>query len=148
MSNYTQYGKNVIFCGPAQMLDQPIRKESPVLAEVLPGTVVHLNADGKFTAGAGDVNYVLDKDHLAQQFVDQPYEADDIATAFYCQGPGLILNVRAGAGLEIAEDEPLFATADGTVTNADPGEGAAALGYAAESLTVGDAPELVAAKFI
>ncbi|WP_417861859.1 hypothetical protein [Vreelandella venusta] len=147
MSNYTQWGKNVIFCGPAQMLDQPIRKESPVLAETLPGTVVHLNADGLFEAGPGSLSYVLDKDHLGHEFVQTPYEADDIATAFWPQS-GLVLNVLTAATLEIVEDEPLFITATGTLTNVDPADGTAAYGYAAESLTVGASPELVAVKFV
>lgn len=146
MSNYTQYGKNVIFCGPAQMLDQPIRKESPVLGAYLPGTVVHLNADGIFEAGPGSLSYVLDKDHLGHAFVQTPYEADDIATAYW-PGPGLVLNVRTAATLEIVEDAALYIGTDGTLTTTAP-EGGQAYGYAAESLTTGDAPELVAVKFV
>lgn len=147
MSNYTQYGKNVIFCAPAQMLGQPLRKESPVAAALLPGTVVRLDANGKFAAGPGDVSYVLDKDHLGQGFIDTAYEADDRATAFYC-GPGLILNVLADGEQEIVEDAPLFAGADGTLAVTDPADGTAAIGYAAETITTGTGSELVAVKFI
>lgn len=147
MSNYTQYGKNVIFCGPAQMLDQPIRKESPVASSPLPGTIVYLDGDGKFAAGPGSKSYVLDKDHLGQGSIDTAYKADDRATAFYC-GPGLILNVLADGGQDIAEDAPLFATAGGTLTATDPADGSTAIGYAAEIITTGTGAELVAVKFI
>jgi len=151
MTNYTQYGKNVIFCGPAQMLDQPIRKESPVAAQVLRGTVVHLVA-GEFAAGQGDLGYVLDRDHLGHEFVDVPYDAGARATAFWPQS-GLVLNVLADAGQEIAEDDPLFVGSAGTLTATapTPGEGepaAVPYGYAAETITTGDAPELVAVKFV
>lgn len=147
MSNHTKFGKGVIFCAPAQMLDQPLRKESPVAAETLPGTVVHLDANGKFAAGPGNVSYVLDKDHLGQGAIDDAYEADDRATAFYC-GPGLILNVLADGEQEIVEDAPLFAGAGGTLTATDPADGTAAIGNAAETITTGTGSELVAVKFI
>ncbi|WP_110599825.1 hypothetical protein [Salinicola lusitanus] len=147
MSNYTQYGKNVIFCAPAQMLDQPLRKESPVAAETLPGTVVHLDANGKFAAGPGNVSYVLDRDHLGQAPVDVAYTADDLATAFYC-GPGLILNVLADGSQDIVEDAPLFATSGGTLTATDPEDGSTSIGNAAETITTGTSSELVAVKFI
>ncbi|MEC8917122.1 MAG: hypothetical protein VX796_05820 [Pseudomonadota bacterium] len=146
MSNYTKFGKGVIFCAPAQMLDQPLRKESPVASSPLPGTVVHLDGNGKFAAGPGDVSYVLDKDHLGQGFIDTAYEADDRATAFYC-GPGLIMNVLADGEQEIVEDAPLFPTAGGTLTITDPADGTAAIGYAAETITTGTGSELVAVKF-
>ncbi|WP_106478115.1 hypothetical protein [Phytohalomonas tamaricis] len=147
MANYTQFGKNVIFCAPAQMLDQPIRKESPVAAALLPGTVVSLDADGRFAAGAGSVSYVLDRDHLGQGFIDDAYEADDVATAFYPQS-ALILNVRAAAATAFTEDAPVFVGTDGTITATDPADGTAAYGFAAETITTGDAPELVAVKFV
>lgn len=147
MANYAKYGKNVIFCAPAQMLDQPNRKESPVAAALMPGTVVHIDANGAFAAGAGDVSYVLDRDHLGHEPIDTAYEVDDQATAFWPQ-PGLILNVRAAAATTFAEDAPVFVGADGTITATDPADGTAAYGYAAESITTGDAPELVAVKFV
>ncbi|MBZ5486909.1 hypothetical protein HW452_05155 [Halomonas aquamarina] len=147
MANHTKWGKNVIFCGPAQMLEQPLRKESPVASSPLPGTIVHLDANGKFAAGPGDVSYVLDKDHLGQEFIDTAYTADDTATAFYC-GPGLILNVLTDGEQDIVEDAPLFATAGGTLTATDPADGSTAIGHAAETLTTGTGSELVAVKFI
>lgn len=148
MANHTQYGKGVILCAPAQMLDQPLRKESPVAAETLPGTVVHLDVDGKFAAGPGSVSYVLDRDHLGQEPVDVAYAADDLATAFYCRGPGLVLNVLTDGSQGIAEDSPLFVTAGGTLTATDPADGTTAIGYAAETLSTGTGAELVAVKFI
>ncbi|MDF3917511.1 hypothetical protein P3W43_01435 [Salinicola salarius] len=149
MSNYTKFGKGVIFCAPAQMLDQPLRKESPVDGDYLPGTVVHYDAAAKrFTAGPGDVTYVLDKDHLGQMPVDVAYTAGDLATAFYCKGPALILNVLADGEQEIVEDDPLFPTAGGTLTITDPADGTAAIGNAAETITTGTGSELVAVKFI
>ncbi|WP_069383971.1 hypothetical protein [Halomonas caseinilytica] len=147
MTNFTKYGKNVIFCAPAQMLDQPLRKEAPVAAAHLPGTVVHLDANGKFAAGPGDVSYVLDKDHLGQGFIDTAYEIDDRATAFYGQS-GLVLNVRADGSQTIAEDAPLWAQAGGTLTATDPADGSAPYGHAAEPITTGTGAELVAVKFI
>ncbi|RUR48800.1 hypothetical protein [Vreelandella populi] len=153
MSNYTQWGKNVIFCGPAQMLDQANRKESPVAGEYLPGTVVHYDAEQrKFVAGPGSLNYVLDKDHLGQGFIDTPYQEDDVATAFWPQS-ALVYNLRTAAGLEVAEDDALYIGADGVLTTEAPtpdeGEAAsAAYGFAAETITTGEAPELVAVKFI
>lgn len=147
MTNFTKYGKNVIFCAPAQMLDQPIRKESPVAAALLPGTVVSLDADGKFAAGAGSVSYVLDRDHLGHEPIDIAYEVDDVATAFYPQS-ALILNVRTDAAQTIDEDDPLWVGATGTLTATDPADGSVAFGHAAESITTGAAPELVAVKFI
>lgn len=147
MTNFTKYGKNVIFCAPAQMLDQPLRKEAPVAGTYLPGTVVHLDVDGKFAAGPGDVSYVLDKDHLGQGFVDTAYEVDDRATAFYGQS-GLIPNVLGDGSQNIVEDAPLWAGATGTLTATDPADGSAPYCNAAESITTGTDPELVAVKFI
>lgn len=147
MTNFTKWGKHVIFCAPAQMLDQPIRKESPVAAALLPGTVVSLDADGRFAAGAGSVSYVLDRDHLGQGFIDDAYEVDDVATAFYPQS-ALVLNVRTAAGLDVTEDAPLYIGADGVLELAGTDETRTVFGFAAETITTGDAPELVAVKFV
>ncbi len=147
MTNHTKFGKNVIFCAPAQMLDQPIRKESPVAATPQPGTVVSLDSDGKFAAGPGAVSYVLDRDHLGHRGVDESYEADDRATAF-CTQSGLILNVRTDGSQAIDEDDPLWVGAGGTLTATDPADGSAAFGHSAETVTTGTDPELVAVKFI
>lgn len=145
MTNYTKYGKNVIFCAPAQNIEQALRKESPVAAALKPGTVVSLDVDGKFAAGPGDVSYVLDVDHLAHQGISDAYEADDRATAFSPE-PRVILNVLAGSGETVEEDAPLYAQADGTVsvTQADTEP---VFGYAAETVTT-TAEQLVAVKFI
>ncbi|MDT8895785.1 hypothetical protein RSO41_14095 [Halomonas sp. I1] len=143
----TQYGKNVIFCGPAQMLDQPIRKEAPVAAASAPGAVAHLDGDGKLAIGGGSVCYVLDKDHLGGGQIDEEYEAGDRATAFYGQS-GLVLNVRAEGGQTISEDAPLWPTSTGTLTATDPADGTAVLGHSAENVTTGGSPQLVAVKFI
>lgn len=145
MTNYTKYGKNVIFCAPAQNLEQALRKESQVAAALKPGSVVSLDGDGKFAAGAGDVSYVLDLDHLGHQSVGDAYEADDRATAFSPE-PRVILNVRVAASETIAEDAPLWAVSDGTVTAVDP-TGTEVFGYAAEAVTT-TAEQLVAVKFV
>ncbi|WP_252108834.1 MULTISPECIES: hypothetical protein [unclassified Halomonas] len=152
MSNYTQWGKNVIFCGPAQMLEQANRKESPVAGPYLPGTVVHYDeAQGEFVAGAGSVSYVLDRDHLGGGFVSTAYADDDLATAFWPE-PKLVLNVRTAAGLDIQEDEPMYIGADGVLTNAAPeatdGETLKPYCYSAETIQTGSEIELVAQKFI
>lgn len=145
MTNYTKYGKSVIFCAPAQNIEQALRKESPVAAAIKPGSVVSLDGDGKFAAGEGDVNYVLDVDHLGHQSVDDEYEVDDRATAFSPE-PRVILNVRVGTGETVTEDDPVYIKNDGTVTVTQAGT-EPVFGYAAETVTT-TAEQLVAVKFI
>lgn len=146
MANYTQFGKNVIFCAPAQMLDQPIRKESPADGEILPGAVISLNGDGNLVNGPGDFSYVADRDHLTQRAIDEGYEAGDLVTAFELTS-GLRLNCRAADGVVFAEDQPVYALADGGVTSTDPADGTASIGFAAESITTTTAQPLVTVKF-
>lgn len=144
----TKFGKNVIFCGPAQMLEQPIRKEAMTAASIAPGTLVALNGEGKFAASGTGLLYVLDRDHLGQQPVTRSYDAGDLATAFWPVS-GVIINVRAAPSLKIAEDYAIYANADGTVTNVKPADtGAKPIGYAAESLITNDVPALLAVKFV
>lgn len=145
MTNYTQFGKNVIFCAPAQMLDQPIRKESRASVAILPGAVVSLNVDGDFVNGPGDYSYVADRDHLAQMPVTEAYEAQDRVTAFELVS-GIRLNCRGADGAEFAEDQPVFAQPDGTVS-ATGADGATAIGHAAETITTSTAQPLVTIKF-
>lgn len=144
----TKFGKNVIFCGPAQMIEHPIRKEAMTAAGIAPGTLVALNGEGKFAASGTGLLYVLDRDHLGQQPVTRSYDAGEIATAFW-PASGVILNVRAAPGLKIAEDYAVYASANGMVTNVKPADAdAKPIGYAAESLITNDAPALLAIKFV
>lgn len=145
MTNYTQFGKNVIFCAPAQMLDQAIRKESRASAEIMPGAVVSLNGDGDFVNGPGDFSYVADRDHLAQMPVTEAYEAGDRVTSFE-PDPRIRLNCRGADGAEFAEDQPVFAQTDGTVS-ATGADGATPFGYGAETITTSTAQPLVTIKF-
>lgn len=139
------FGKNVIFCAPAQNLEEPIRKEAATAAVLTPGSVVSLDGDGKFAAGADDFGYVLDKDHLGQGAVDADYASGDLATA-YQPTSGLVLNVQGKASDAFTEDAPVYVTATGTVTVTQAAD-EPVFGYAAEAITTtADAP-LVAIKF-
>lgn len=140
------YGKNVIFCAPAQMLEQPIREEAKAGAAILPGQVVSKASDGRFVVGAGDFSYVADKDHLAQRDVTQAYAENDIVTAFQPTS-GLQVNVRAAADAAFTEGQPVYAGADGNVTTTDPADGTAVFVYAAETITVTADQPLVTVKF-